>query len=246
MKKLLFIAVAAACGAAMAIESANIVGYATGGLRAGNKAVGAQFAAISGTTIDLTDIKVTGYDPEAGTAADVYVQGLDASGYGTGSYYYYDVPGELTGWLDSADTLVEPGTVVLAAGEGLWVSAPNTSFGLQTGGQVPMTGIAVALRQGNKLVANSTPVAVDLTAIAVTGYDPEVGTAADVYVQGLDASGYGTGSYYYYDVPGELTGWLDSADEIVEASTVMIGAGEALWVSAPSTSYSLVLPGVTL
>lgn len=80
----------------------------------------------------------------------------------------------------------------------------------------------------------------------MTGYDPEVGTAADVNVQGLNAYGRGTGTYFYYDVPGELTGWLDVNDTPIESGDVLVAPGEALWVSAPSTSYSLVLPGVTL
>ena len=228
------------------LESANVVGYGQTNTRAGFKAIGSQFVAVSGTTIDLTDIKVTGYNPEDGTEADVDIQGLDATGRGTGSYFYYDVPGELTGWLDADDNLIEPGTVKFGVGDGLWVSAPNTEFGLQTAGQVATSDMAIVLRSGFKLVANNTPLAVDLTDIVVTGYNPEEGTEADVDVQGLDATGMGTGSYFYYDVPGELTGWLDADDNEVEPGTVMIGAGEALWVSAPSTAFSLVFPGVTL
>lgn len=228
------------------VVSSDVVGYASSDARSGFKALGAQFVAVSAAGIDLTEIKVTGYNPEDGTEGDVTVQGLDASGMGTGTYFYYDVPGELTGWLDSNDELVEAGSVVLAPGEGLWVSAPSTAFGLQTAGKVPTSGISVTLRSGFKLASNNTPIAVDLNDIGVSGYNLEDGTEGDVTVQGLDASGMGTGTYFYYDVPGELTGWLDSSDELVEDGDVMIGAGEALWVSAPNTSFSLVIPGVTL
>lgn len=223
-----------------------VVGYTTTDARSGCKAMGAAFVAVAGKTIDLTSIKVVGYDPEEGTEGAVYVQGLDASGRGTGSYFYYDVPGELTGWLDSADEIVEPGQVVLAPGEGLWVSAPSADYALQSSGQVPTSNIEVALRAGSKLVANSTPVGADLTSFDVVGYDAEEGTEGAVYVQGLDASGRGTGSYFYYDVPGELTGWLDSTDEEIEKGDVVVGAGEALWVTAPTAGYSLVLPGVII
>ena len=201
---------------------------------------------VSAATIDLTDLKVTGYDTEEGTEGDVYVQGLDATGKGTGSYFYYDVPGELTGWLDGNDEIVEPGTIKLAPGDGFWVSAPNDNYGIQSAGMVPTSDIGVVLRSGFKLVVNSTPVATDLTDIVVTGYDAEEGTEGDVYVQGLDATGNGTGSYFYYDVPGEITGWLDGNDEEVEAGSVYVNAGEGLWVAAPSADYSLVFPGVTL
>ena len=106
------------------------MGYASGELRYGNKAVGAQFAAIGNETIDLTDIKVVGYDTEQGTEADVKVQILDAYGKAGDTYGYYDVPGELTGWLNGDDEEVEVGDVVVNPGEGLWVNAPSTAFSL--------------------------------------------------------------------------------------------------------------------
>ena len=131
MKKLMFAAAAALCATAgFCVESANIVGYATNDLRYGRKAVGAQFAAVSGSTIDLTDIKVTGYDAESGTEGDVNVQILDAYGKAGMTYFYYDVPGELTGWIDGNDEEVEVGAVVVGPGEGLWVRSPNTSYSL--------------------------------------------------------------------------------------------------------------------
>ena len=208
--------------------------------------MGPSFVAVAGEAIDLTKIDVTGYDPEEGTEGEVYVQGLDALGRGTGSYYYYDVPGELVGWLDGSDNEVEEGQVMIPAGDALWVSAPSSAYSLVYSGQVPTEGIEVSLRGGFKLVANVTPVPVDLTAIDVTGYDPEEGTEGEVYVQGLDSLGRGTGSYYYYDVPEELVGWLDGSDNEVEEGQVMIPAGDALWVSAPSSAYSIIVPGVTL
>ena len=224
------------------LESANVVGYADSVARSGFKALGAQFVGVSAATIDLTDLKVTGYDAEEGTEGDVYVQGLDATGKGTGSYFYYDVPGELTGWLNGDDELVEAGTVMLSPGDGFWVSAPNNSFGIQSAGTVPTSDISVVLRSGFKLAVNSTPVVADLSDIVVTGYDAEEGTEGDVYVQGLDATGNGTGSYFYYDVPGEITGWLDGNDEEVEVGQVYVNPGDV----PSSAAYSLVFPGVTL
>ena len=101
---------------------------------------------------------------------------LDAYGKSDMTYFYYDVPGDFTAWLDGNDDEVEVGDVTLAAGEGLWVKAPDASYSLQTAGQVPTTGISVTLRNGFKLVVNSTPVAVDLTDIDVSGHNAEDGT----------------------------------------------------------------------
>jgi len=223
-----------------------VVGYASTGLRSGFKAGGAQFAAIAGETIDLTDIKVVGYDAGEGTEGDVRVQMLDAYGKSDMTYFYYDVPGDFTAWLDGNDDEVEVGDVTLAAGEGLWVKAPDASYSLQTAGAVPTTGISVSLRNGFKLVVNSTPVAVDLTDIDVAGYNAEDGTEGDVRAQMLDAYGKSDMTYFYYDVPGDFTAWLDGNDDEVEVGDVTVAPGEGLWVKAPSTAYSLVLPGVTL
>jgi hypothetical protein len=96
------------------------------------------------------------------------------------------------------------------------------------------------------LVVNSTPVAVDLTDIDVAGYNAEDGTEGDVRAQMLDAYGKSDMTYFYYDVPGDFTAWLDGNDDEVEVGDVTVAPGEGLWVKAPSTAYSLVLPGVTL
>ena len=243
MKKLIFAVAVIAAGAAMAIESANIVGYAGGAACAGNKIMGAQFGAIGESkAIDLTTIKVTGYD-EA-TEADVKMQILDNFGRGGKTYSYYDIPDELTGWLDSNDDPVEREAVMIEPGEGMWTSAPNAAFGIQTAGEVLMSGIKVILRKGNKMVVNTTPVAVDLTNVEVDGY--EEATEADVKMQVLDNFGRGGKTYSYYDIPDELTGWLDSNDDPVEVGTVMILPGEGMWTSAPSEAFSVTFPGVEL
>ena len=228
------------------LESANVVGYASGAARSGFKVMGAQFKAVNGDGIDLNTIVVTGYNKEEGTEAEVKVQLLDERGRGGMTYSFYDVPGELYGWLDGNDEPVEDGTVVLLPAEGLWVSAPNDTFGLQTAGQVETEGYGITLRQGFKMVVNTTPVAIDLNNIEVKGYDLESGTEAEVKVQTLDYRGRGGMTYSFYDVPGELFGWLDGNDEPVEEGAMMIQPGEGLWVSAPSTSFQLELPGVAL
>jgi len=244
MKKVMFAAAVAASMVAFGeITSQNVVGYATTGSVDGYKIMGAQFANV-GTekAIDLTDIKITGY--EETTEADIKVQQLDEYGRGGQTYSYYDIPGELTGWLDGYDNPVAPGTVLLQPGDGLWVSSSKDSLGLQTAGEVATTDIAVTLVNGYRMVVNTTPVAIDLTKIGVTGYAPS--TEADVKVQQLDEFGRGGETYSYYDVPGEITGWLDGYDNPVAEGAVMIQPGEGIWVSASNEALGLVLPGVEL
>jgi hypothetical protein len=223
-----------------------VVGYASGSTRSGFQIMGAQFNTVSGEGIDLNSIKVVGYDPEEGTEGEVKVQSLDNLGKGGMTYFFYDLPDELYGWLDSYDEPVEDGSVILAPGEGLWTSAPNASFSLQTAGQVPTGSYGVTLRSGFKMVVNSTPISVDLNSIEVSGYDAEEGTEADVKAQTLDNLGKGGMTYFFYDLPGELYGWLDSYDEAVEDGSVMVKPGEGLWVSSPNDSFQLEIPGVNL
>jgi hypothetical protein len=213
-------------------------------LTAGNKIAGAAFVSIAGDGVDLTDITVTGYDSENGCEGEVNVQSLDANGKGGMTYFYYDIPGEFKGWFDGNEQPVELGDVILAPGEGLWVSAPNENYALQTSGSVPTADIAVALRSGNKIVINSTPITVDLTDILVSGYDEM--TEGDVNVQSLDANGKGGMTYFFYDIPGEFMGWFDGNEQPVESGDVTIAPAEGLWVASPTTSFNLVLPGVSL
>ena len=255
MKKLIMGIAAIAATTAMAeIVSSSVVGYSNGDLREGFKAAGAQFVPVSGTTIDLTEITVTGYDKEEGTEEDVSVQTLNKNGGRVKQYYWYDVVDGTDvyyGWLDgSTGDFVAPGEVKFDVGDGLWVYAPNSDFGLQTAGQVMAASATVTLREGFKMVANPTPIAVDLTDITVTGYDEEEGTEEDVSVQTLNKNGGRVDQYYWYDVVDGndvYYGWLDGAtSDFIEVGDVEVGAGAALWVYAPSTDYKLVLPGVTL
>ena len=215
-------------------------------MQRGFKAVGAQFGQIGADAYDLMNIKVVGYSAEDGTEADIQVQKLDAFGRGGMTYSYYDVLGELTGWLDGYDEPIAEGDVTLAPGEGFWMSAPSASFGVQTSGKVITSDIEVILRRGFFLVVNTTPIAIDIRDILVRGYSAEDGTEADVQVQKLDVYGRGGMTYSYYDVPGELTGWLDGYDEELNPGSVMIEPGEGVWVSAPSANFSIVLPAPEL
>ena len=228
--------------AAQAVES-DVVGYAGTVTQNGGKMIGVQFAPVSGVSFTLGDIKVTGYDPEEGTEAAINAQTLDEFGRTVNSYFYYDVPGELTGWLDIADE--EADDVVVKPGAALYVIAPDNSLSIQSAGKVPTTATATLLRNGGTLCANPTPVAVKINDLVVTGYDEETGTEAEVNAQTLDAFGRTVNSYFFYDVPGELYGWLDIADEEI-SDDVTVAPGEGLYVIAPNNTLSIEFPGVNL
>lgn len=193
---------------------------------------------IAGDGLNIQEIKVVGYEGE--TAGDVAIQTLDSIGRVKDLYMWVDLPDDdILGWLDIYD---EPVDVEFKPGEGLWINAPSSDYKIQTAGQVPTTNVSVALRDGFTMVVNPTPIDVNIQDISVEGYEGE--TAGDVAIQTLDTLGRVVDLYMWVDLPDDdIYGWLDIYDEPVE-TTIAPGAG--LWVSAPSSDYSIILPGVTL
>lgn len=83
---------------------------------------------VTGSTVDLADLTVTGYD--GSTSSDVEVQTLDEYGATDKSYIWMDVTFKGTkyyGWfldgeLDGAyDDLDDDDKVTIKAGQGIWV-----------------------------------------------------------------------------------------------------------------------------
>ena len=149
----------------------------------------------------------------------------------------------MTGWLDEFDE--DANDVVIKPGSALYVMAPDGSLSIQSAGEVITADVSVGLRFGSTIVANPTPVSVKVNDIMVAGYDPEEGTEAEVNAQTLDEFGRTVKSYFFYDVPGELYGWLDEFDEELD-DTVVVEPGKGLYVMAPNDTLSIVFPGVSL
>jgi len=137
MKKLM-IATAALCAAvgASALESANTVGYSSAELRNnGFAAAGASFAAVSGT-MDLQDLKVSGYNHEDGFEGDINVQFLGPTGKKVAQYFWLDIPEDpddpdsvaFYGWYDGSDELAE--NVTVPAGTALWTKSDSSAYSL--------------------------------------------------------------------------------------------------------------------
>ena len=138
MKKLMFVAAAALCATVpcAALESANTVGYSSAELRNnGSKAVGASFAAVTGT-MDLQDLSVSGYDHADGFEGDINVQFLGPTGKKTAQYFWVDIPEDpddpdsvaFYGWYDGNDELAE--NVTVSAGSALWTRSDSSAYSL--------------------------------------------------------------------------------------------------------------------
>lgn len=160
-------------------------------------------------------------------------------------YYWYDLPeDDLYGWLDGSDEPAQPGDLVLAPGQALWVVAPDDTTSLQTAGQVMTKSLAVILHQNAQLLANNTPIDVDLTEITVEGDGVAEG---DLTVQTLSPLGKTEAMYYWYDLPeDDLYGWLDGSDNPVEEGDLILAPGETLWVNSPVNGARIIFPGVSL
>ena len=82
------------------------------------------------TTLTLGDITVAGYDSDEGYADfDVFAKKLDGYGRGGTTYYWADFEEDgvtYYGWYDG--DMNEYNDVAVAAGEGLWIYSPSTSF----------------------------------------------------------------------------------------------------------------------
>lgn len=223
------------------------MGYASADTQENGLTVGAQFVPVSGSTCDLTDLRVTGYDAESGTEADVQLQTLDEYGRTVKNYAFYDVPGKFTGWFGDDEIQAEVGDVVIQSGEGLWSMSSGDGFGIQSAGMVPTSDIAVILQENGLSIVNPTPVSILLSQCSVGGYEAEVGTEADVQVQTLDEYGRTVKNYAFYDVPGKFTGWFDDGEvEAIDENDVTILPGQGLWTMSTADGFTFIFPGVNL
>lgn len=218
-------------------------------ISSGNAMLSAQFATVSATdgSATLADLTVSGYDPydpredEGGTSGDFNIQFLSSSGTMEARYYWYDND-EKTGWFDR--TGVSADAVKLDAGKGVWTSGRGLT--LTSAGAVNESDIVIVTRSsGNQAIANTTPVALKLSQLAITGYAPynpkedEGGTSGDFNIQFLSSSGTMVARYYWYD-DDEKTGWFDRTGE--SAANVEIPAGTGVWASGKGLTIRIPAP----
>lgn len=218
-------------------------------LGSGNAMLAAQFASVSATdgSATLADLTVGGYAPmnsvedEGGTSGDFKIMFLSSSGTTEASYSWFD-DDEKTGWFDAHGDAAD--TVKLEAAKGVWTRGLGLS--LTTAGQVSENDIVVTTRSsGSQAVANTSPVAIKLSQIAVTGYDPydpvedEGGTSGDFKIMFLTSSGTTAASYSWFD-DDEKTGWFDANSE--SADNVEIPAGTGVWTRGMGMSVRIPAP----
>ena len=211
--------------------------------------LGAQFATVGATdgSATLADLKIGGYDTydseteKGGTSGSFNIQFLTASGTAETSYSWFD-DDEKTGWFDRSGNSADD--VSLGAGKGIWVSGRGLT--MTSAGAVPESDVVITTASsGYRAIANTTPVALKLSQLAITGYDPydseteKGGTSGSFNIQFLTASGTAEASYSWFD-DDEKTGWFDRAGN--DASDVEITPGAGVWVSGRGLTIRIPAP----
>lgn len=222
------------------------MGYASNNLRFGSIGLVPQFVGVGSEdgSIDLQDIKCG-----EGCSDSVSLKILGSIGIGGDSYNWidwYENPetGETEScWVDGAFNKVDK--FPIQPGQGLWVSADDTTQTFLSAGKVGTSDVAVQLRFGSTMTGNPTPVAIDLQDIRCGE-----GCSDSVSLKILNNIGIGGDSYNWidwYENPetGETEScWADGAFEKVDKFPIQ--PGEGLWVSADNSDQYIIFPGVEL
>jgi len=266
MKKLMFIATAALCGAVLADEgivSANIVGYTGKDVdQAKFDLIAAQFDKVGGGRM-LDDLMTgvngvdyfEGYDKVApmaqiwnGSSYDIYYLCNDA--------WYDDGTEEgatKLGWADSDGFLAD---VELDEGAGFWLKNPTEASKPNVAGEVVTDGSAdIACAQGFQLVANVFPMPIEvngegMSSADIVGVDYSKGYAEMApQLQVWNGSSYDV--YYYcndawYDDGTEegdvKPGWADTDGFLIEGVTIPAMAG--FWTKGVTGAFTLTFKGI--
>ena len=235
MKKLIALAVAATCGAALAVESANIVGYQNKDLNENANSFVVQTLLPCGVTkadVTLADFLPTdgknGWDYTSDFLATLKVNGTLDKKYGYLSPYweeeYYEA-GQ-SGWYDYAVLQPDPDEITAAKvdntkipfGTGFLVYTSGSDVKLTFSGEVLSDEVALPLNENaNTFVGNVTPVTVKLNQLVPTdgknGWDYTSDFLATLKVNGTLDKKYGYLSPYWEDEYYEAgqSGWYDYA-----------------------------------
>ena len=255
MKKIIAIAAAAACGAALAVESANIVGYTTQDVSGANSKYNIAGFCFANVGLDgqakLSDFSANGWNYEndqirvlnpstcANSKVLVYLTADEASGGGVGT---------VAGWYD-ADEFTYEGNTTFDLGSAFLTSLGSSSVSFTYSGQVYDQAFSIPCT-GKKyvLIPNALPRQISLSEITATGWNYENdqirklnrATCANdkvyVWLTKDEAEGGGVGT---------LAGWYD-ADEFTYEGAVTIEPGDGVMTSLGSSSVTINMPATTV
>ena len=231
---------AAAMGA-MAVDSANTVGFTTGTTVDGSNFITVPFNAVGYNTADIQQIKIS--DGGAGTIGwgteDFSVwEGLPSVVAGSGFFYWdpsMDVTGAQTDYYWGDDNC-EAATYSIAPGQGVVINCA-ADLDVRLPGEVPAaSAVSFTTVDGSNFTGNPFPSQIDIQAIAISDSGAgSIGWGTEDFSiwEGLPSVVAGSG-FFYWDPSMDVTGAQTDyywGDDNCEAATYPITAGQGVVIN---------------
>ena len=255
MKKLIALAATAACGAALAVESANIVGYATQDVSGEGSVYNVAGFCFANVGLDgqatLADFQATGWDYEsdeirvlnpancANSKVLVWLTKEIATEGGVG---------DKAGWYDASEFTYE-GDTAFDLGTAFLTSLTSTGIKFQYAGQVYDQAFTIPCDgKVYVLVPNALPRTITLSEVSAAGWDYEsdeirklnkANCANEKVFVWLTAEVATEGGV------GDKAGWYDASEFTYEGS-YSLDPGEGLMTSLSSAEVKINMPAVTI
>lgn len=193
------------------------MGYQTLDTVSGFNFIAPTFENVSVSGVDIQDIKL-------GAAATEYsdsIQVLDDGGATVETYLWTS-----DGWIDETFEVV---TKSLAAGSSILVDTASATT-VTMSGKVGDSNYETTSVAGFNFVGNTTPVAIDIQSITLTGDATEYSDS----IQILDEGGATVETYLW-----TVDGWIDDTFSLVEKE---IAAGQGLLIDTANSGVKISFP----
>ena len=192
------------------------------------------FAAVSGGTVNIQDIKISNATDWADN-----IQILDEGGATVAAYIYASAEqsgATADGWLDDTFALAD---VTLEPGQSILVDTADAAV-ITFSGQVSTADTAVETVPGFNFIGNNTPVAINIQDLVITG-----GTDWADNIQILDEGGATVAAYIYATAEqsgAAADGWLDDTFALAD---VDLEPGQGVLIDTADVA-TVTIPGVDL
>lgn len=248
MKKMLTISAALVCGAVMAIESANVVGYNNYNARTGFNLYTPQFKSIGGSdSFNINDVQLGESTGDMGANLQlISADGVSAAYYNwltaaTAKEFGY-TDGSKGCWVDSELVLVED--ITLKFGGGVQIDTLEQDDALiLSSGQVSDDDMTYEAGSGFNFVGNAFPSNINIGNVQLSEEIGDMGANLQL-INSVGASM----AYYNWMTPatakefgytdGSVGCWVDA--ELLLVSDVSLNAGDGFQVDTLETSRAFI------
>ena len=239
MKKLIALAAAATCGAALAIDSANIVGYNNTAARANLNWYAPVFRSVGVNTTDINDIQLN--DGGAGNVGwGDNMQIVGPLGNPSAVYSYWDPSMDLTGEATSCYWGDDVGTAALISfdeGDGVAIDNPNEyEYSIVGAGEVSTSQVSFSAHENLNWTGNPFPSTISINAVQLDDDGAgNVGWGDNMQIVG--PLGNPSAVYCYWDPSMDLTGEATACywgDDVGTAVSVNLAPGAGFAIDNPN------------